>query len=97
MTNIQYSISGRVAIVTGSSSGVGRAIAIALGSAGASVVCSDLTPSLRPGGYETDTSPTHELIARTGKAIFKQTDASRPEDVEALVEAAVKEYGRLDM
>ena len=42
-------------------------------------------------------SPTHELIARTSKAIFKKTDASRPEDVEALVEAAVAEFGRLDM
>lgn len=60
-------------------------------------MCSDLTPSLRQGGYEVETSPTHELIARTSKAIFKKTDASRPEDVEALVEAAVKEFGRVDM
>ena len=96
-SNVQYSLSGRVAIVTGSSSGVGRAIAVVLGSAGASVVCSDLTPSLRPGGYETETAPTHELIAKTSKAIFKKTDAGRPEDVEALVNAAVEEYGRLDM
>lgn len=60
-------------------------------------MCSDLSPSLRQGGYETETLPTHELVARTGKAIFKKTDASRPEDVEALVDAAVKEFGRLDM
>ncbi|KAF2815114.1 putative short chain dehydrogenase [Mytilinidion resinicola] len=90
-------LEGRVAIVTGSSSGVGRAIALALASEGASVICSDLTPELRPGGYETVTTSTHELIAKTGKAIFKKTDVSSPQDMEALVASAVAEYGRLDI
>ncbi|KAF2027271.1 putative short chain dehydrogenase [Setomelanomma holmii] len=90
-------LEGRVAIVTGSSSGVGRAIALALASEGASVICSDLTPDLRPGGYETETEPTHSLIAKTGKAIFKKTDVSSPQDVEALIASAVAEYGRLDI
>jgi NAD(P)-dependent dehydrogenase (short-subunit alcohol dehydrogenase family) len=83
--------------VTGSSSGVGRAIALALASEGASVVCSDLTPDLLQGGYETDTAPTHEVVARKGKAIFKKTDVSSPQQVDALVAAAVAEFGRLDM
>ncbi|TVY44461.1 putative oxidoreductase [Lachnellula occidentalis] len=90
-------LQSRVAIVTGSSSGAGRAIALALASEGASVVCSDLIPELRPGGYETETAPTHEVITRTGKAIFKRADASLPQDVEALVAAAVAEFGRLDI
>ena len=68
-----------------------------LASEGAHVVCSDLTPDLRPGGYETETDPTHEVIARTGKAIFKKADVSSTQDVEALVGAAVSEFGRLDM
>lgn len=83
--------------MTGSSSGVGRAIALALASESASGVCSDLTPDLRPGGYEAVTAPTHELIAKTGRSIFKKADVSSPEDVEALVAAAVAEFGRLDM
>ncbi|KIM95840.1 hypothetical protein OIDMADRAFT_59622 [Oidiodendron maius Zn] len=91
------SLAGRVAIVTGSSSGVGRAIALALASEGACIVCSDVTPTLRAGGYETDIAPTHEVIARRGKAMFKYADVSSAEDVEALVEAAVAEYGRLDI
>lgn len=96
MSNI-LNLEGRVAIVTGSSSGVGRAIALALASERACVVCSDITPTLRVGGYETDNAPTHEVIARTGKAIFKNADTSSADDVEALVEAAVAEYGRLDI
>lgn len=86
-----------MAIVTGSSSGVGRAIALALASEGAYVVCSDLRPDLRPGGYETETAPTHEVIARSSKSGFVKADTSSPEDVEALVAAAVAEFGRLDM
>ncbi|KAH8693054.1 putative short chain dehydrogenase [Talaromyces proteolyticus] len=91
------SIKGRVAIVTGSSSGLGRAIALALASEGAIVVCSDITPVLRAGGYEADNAPTHEIIARTSKAIFKKADSSSAENMEALVEAAVATYGRLDI
>jgi NAD(P)-dependent dehydrogenase (short-subunit alcohol dehydrogenase family) len=92
-----FSLTGRVAIVTGSSSGIGRAIALALASEGASVVCSDITPDLRAGGYEKDSASTHEVISRAGKAIFKKADASSAEDMGALVQAAVTTYGRLDM
>ncbi|KAI0126185.1 putative oxidoreductase [Xylariales sp. AK1849] len=91
------SLKGRVAIVTGSSSGLGRAIALALASEGASVVCSDLTTERNSDGYETETAPTHELIERTGKAIFRKADASSASDVEALVAAAVAQFGRLDI
>lgn len=91
------SIKGRVAIVTGSSSGNGRAIALALAAEGASVVCSDLDPTVKVGGYEKDPTPTHELIAKTGKAVFLKADASSEEAIKELVAVAVKEYGRLDM
>lgn len=52
---------------------------------------------MRPDGYETDTAPTHEVIAKNGKSVFKKADASVPEDVQALVETAVATFGRLDM
>ena len=91
------SIQGRVAIVTGSSSGNGRAIALALASEGASIVCGDLTPEVRAGGYEKETTPTHKAIAKSGQAIFQRTDVSSEEDIKALVDAAVKTFGRLDM
>jgi NAD(P)-dependent dehydrogenase (short-subunit alcohol dehydrogenase family) len=91
------SLQDRVAIVTGSSSGVGRAIALALASEGAAVVCSDIVPGVRSSGYETDLTPTHEVICKSGKAVFQKADVSMPADVEALVAKAVTTYGRLDM
>lgn len=97
LLTLTTSLQGRVAIVTGSSSGLGRAIALALASEGAHVVCSDIRPDLRPGGYETEAAPTHEIIARSGESIFERADVSSPQDVKALVEAAVAKWGRLDM
>jgi len=86
--------------VTGSSWGNGRAIALALASEGAPIVCSDLTSEIRAGGYEKDLTPTHDLIVQThgkGKAIFQRADASSEDDIKGLVDLAVKTYGRLDM
>jgi NAD(P)-dependent dehydrogenase (short-subunit alcohol dehydrogenase family) len=92
------SLSGRVAIVTGSSSGNGRAIALALASEGAYLVCSDLNEQVRAGGYEKSQDPTHKVIEQqNGKAIFQKADASSEEDIKSLVDVAVRNYGRLDM
>lgn len=93
------SIDTKIAIVTGSSSGNGRAIALRLAADGAAVVCSDLGPDARPGGYEEDPEvPTHELIVkRGGRAIFVQANAADTGDMVALVDSAVSEYGRLDV
>lgn len=92
-----YSIKDRVAIVTGASSGNGRAIALALASQGARLVCSDLDPAVKSGGYEKSQTPTHELIAQNGQAVFKKADVSAGADVRSLVELAVETYGRVDM
>jgi NAD(P)-dependent dehydrogenase (short-subunit alcohol dehydrogenase family) len=60
----------KVAVITGSSSGNGRAIALALAAEGASVVCSDIRREAREGGYEGDIlTPTDDVIrANGGKA-----------------------------
>ncbi|KIY00423.1 uncharacterized protein Z520_04108 [Fonsecaea multimorphosa CBS 102226] len=96
MSNI-VNLQGRVAIVTGSSSGNGRAIALLLATEGAYVVCSDIQPNVREGGSEQDLTPTHEVITRNGRSVFQKADVSSEEDMINLVERAVKEFGRLDI
>ncbi|KAJ5488006.1 hypothetical protein N7530_002306 [Penicillium desertorum] len=86
----------KVAIVTGSSSGLGRAIAIRYAQEGAKVVCADLTPTAR-SQEEADTT-THDLIIRDGgQATFVRTDVGDATQMEHLVRVAAKEYGRLDI
>lgn len=88
----------KVAVITGSSSGLGRAIATLYSQEGAKVVCSDLAPSARalvPTEAETN---THELLQKSGgEAVFVKTDVSQAKDMEALIQAAVDKFGRLDM
>jgi glucose 1-dehydrogenase len=86
-------LSGRVAIVTGSSSGLGRAIAIRLAAEGARVVVSDVRADPKDGGDATETV----IAAAGGTAIRVAADVSRAQDVDALVSAAVRRFGRLDV
>jgi NAD(P)-dependent dehydrogenase (short-subunit alcohol dehydrogenase family) len=80
-------------VVTGSASGIGRAIAIRLAADGARVVVSDVRPEPREGG-----EPTETLIERHGGRCSRvDADVSRWEDVDRLVRAAVERYGRLDV
>jgi NAD(P)-dependent dehydrogenase (short-subunit alcohol dehydrogenase family) len=51
---MSHQLQNQIAIVTGSSSGNGRAIALALSAAGATIVCSDLQKNARKEGYEKD-------------------------------------------
>lgn len=92
-------LEGQIAVVTGASSGNGRAIALALAAEGAAILCSDLRESALSAGYERDIDvPTHEVIRRSGgRASFKKADASRATDVQSIVAAAVSEFGRLDV
>jgi NAD(P)-dependent dehydrogenase (short-subunit alcohol dehydrogenase family) len=82
---------GRAGLVTGAAGGIGRASAIAFAAAGAAVVVSDLQQQ-REGAEE-----TVALIAREGgEAAFVACDVSVPAECQALVDATVQAYGRLD-
>lgn len=92
-------LESRVAVVTGSSSGNGRAIALALAREGAHIVCADLKKSALKGGYEKDIeTDTDAVIAQEGgKTTFIAADASKAADVQKIVDHAVSTFGRLDI
>ncbi|GAA2528907.1 SDR family NAD(P)-dependent oxidoreductase [Winogradskya humida] len=82
-------VEGKAGIVTGAAGGIGRASALTFAAEGAKVVVSDIDED---GGQET----VKLILAAGGDAIFVRADASSESDNEALVEAAVAAFGRLD-
>ncbi|OWY43217.1 NAD(P)-binding protein [Alternaria alternata] len=86
-------LNNRVAIVTGSSQGIGREICHQFFVEGAVLVCADLKP-IGKG----ETTSTHEwIVGEGGQAIFVETDVSVASSWEVLIAKAVKTYGRLDI
>lgn len=83
----EVTFQGRVALVTGGNSGIGRAAALVFAEKGAKVVVADLA----------DTGDTVNLIKEAGgEAMFIKCDVSKDAEVQAMIAAVISTYGRLD-
>ena len=83
-------LENKVAIITGSGSGIGRATALLFAKEGAKVIVSDIQED---HGKEV----VAEILKNGGDAFFIKADASKPEDNEALVKGTLAKYGKLDI
>lgn len=86
---MEKTFTGKTALVTGGSFGIGRAAAVAFARRGANVVVADW--------IEDEKKETISLIEATGaKALFVKCDVSKNDDVKALVDKTIATFGRLD-
>ncbi|WP_148411235.1 SDR family NAD(P)-dependent oxidoreductase [Murimonas intestini] len=83
------SAEGKVAVVTGASRGIGEAIAKCYAENGMKVVCAARSE-------EKGNAVVKDIKDKGGDAIFIQTDCSSPEQIENMINQAVRHYGRLD-
>ncbi|HUA32066.1 MAG TPA: SDR family oxidoreductase [Candidatus Binataceae bacterium] len=83
-------LEGKVAVITGAASGLGRASAIRFAAEGAAIVAADLNSQ----GGELLVS---EIAAAGGRAVYQRTDVTSEQDIKSLIDRAVREYGRLDI
>jgi 2-deoxy-D-gluconate 3-dehydrogenase len=90
---VSFQLKDKIAIVTGPSQGIGRALAVALAQAGAHIVLAG-RPSQDQGPIE---GVKAEIEALGRKAVIVPTDVSKVDQVRAMVDAAVQSFGRLDI
>ena len=84
-----FDLSGRTAVVTGAGSGIGRATAEVLAGAGANVVAGDIDE-------DAASATVRSITEAGGKALAQRSDVTSRDEVDALVDRAVTEFGRLD-
>ncbi len=84
-----HQFAGKVALVTGGSTGIGRQAALDFAKAGARVVVADTAAA---SGEQT----AHDIVTAGGEAIFVPVDVSRTADVAALIDKTVTHFGNLD-
>ena len=83
-------IKGKVGVITGGGSGIGRATAVRLASEGAAILVADVDAA---GGTET----VKRIEAAGGRAAFVQADVTKLEDARRMLDTAVSKFGRLDI
>lgn len=86
---VSCDFAGKTALVTGGTSGIGRATAVAFGGAGARVAVS--------GRRQVEGEETVQLVEQAGgAAAFFQSNVAAERDVKALIDAVISSFGRLD-
>lgn len=94
MGTATFDFADETVIVTGASAGIGRAIALGFGEAGATVINADVREAPKMNSEDV---PTHDRIEQAGgTAEYVETDVSDPEEITSVVEAA-REYGGVDV
>jgi 3-oxoacyl-[acyl-carrier protein] reductase len=85
-----FDLSGKVAVLTGVGSGIGKASAETLAGAGATIVGGDIDEAAAK-------ATAGEIEAAGGTAVVQRTDVTQRADVDALVDRAASEFGRVDI
>jgi glucose 1-dehydrogenase len=88
---VQYSLKGQAALVTGASSGIGKAVAIALGDAGANVVVNYVS------NPESAEEVAEQIRACGSKAMIYKADVSKEDEVKAMYAAMFEAFGTIDI
>jgi meso-butanediol dehydrogenase/(S,S)-butanediol dehydrogenase/diacetyl reductase len=87
---MELRLSGKVAVVTGAGQGIGKAVALRLAREGADIVVAEINK-------ETADQTAQELHALNRRALAHPVDVARPAQIQALVERAVAEFGRIEI
>jgi len=84
-------INGQKALITGSSSGIGKGVALSLAKAGADVVIN------YAGSKEKAENAAHEVAQAGGRVLVIKADVSKEEDVQKMFQSAISEFGTIDI